>query len=82
MDKADAKSIAYRIAKRNFPDDRVDSDWNKDNTQVIVSVRRGRMVRIARIPVNVEEFEFSYNVQTECKDIKRRFSEEREIYPV
>lgn len=81
MERVDAKSLAFRIAKRNFPDDRVDAEWNKDNTQVILSVRRGRMVRLTRIPVNVEEFEFSFNVQKECNELKDRLKNDRETVP-
>jgi hypothetical protein len=81
MKLEDTKSLAFRIAKRNFPDDYVNCEWAKDGKFVVISVKRGCMVRIARVPVSVEEFDFSFNVQSECRDIKRRFGDNEPEVP-
>lgn len=74
MGREDFKSLAFRIARRNFPNDYVTAEWDRNKEGVTVSVRRDRMVRLSRVPVaDVDEFQFSQRVKQACDEIKQRF---------
>lgn len=70
----DMIGIVWSVAKRRFKGDRVNVGECTDGSEYMISVRRGRIVRLGRVTKSNDEFTLALNARAACDEISQRLT--------
>lgn len=68
-------NLIKSVARRHFPNDGIDVVRSNSCGRVNLTVRRGRVVRLATIDLTDMELEMARRAKQACADIQSRFNQ-------